>query len=325
MRIPRYLYLTITRECNLRCQQCHFWTYKDPPDRLQIDELKYVIDQFCELNPDGIVVFNGAETTMRKDEFFELSRYVRSKGMISTCVTNGYNYDEAACEQMILEGPRYITVSLDSHIPEVHNRLRGRGDVFEKTVGTIKGLVKFRNKYPEQKVEITVIAIIFDENIESLGEYIEFVRSLNVDGVLFQMMSPTFVTTNKEDKFFTNHFFKDKERAKTILEELFLKYKDDHFVFLRGNDIEWFKAYIDNPEFLTEPACDSHNKNVFVELTGDVVLCAHMRNFNDGLCIGNVREKRLREILDSDISNKMKLLMEQCHRNCGLLACHKKD
>jgi radical SAM protein with 4Fe4S-binding SPASM domain len=325
MRTPRYLYLTITRECNLRCQQCHFWAYKDPPDRLSIEELKGVIDQFCELNPEGIVVFSGAETTVRKEEFFELSRYVSSKGMIATCVTNGYDFDEASCERMILEGPRFITVSLDSHIPEVHNRLRGKKDVFERAVKTIERLVKYRDKYPFKRAGITVIAIIYNENIESLFDYIEFVRSFGVNGVLFQILSPTFARVGEEDKFFKNHFFRDKERAKDLLDRLYRRYRDDPFVNLKRDDIEWFKAYIDNPEFLTEPFCDSHNKNIFIELTGDVVLCAHMRNLNNGRSIGNIRTQRLVDILKSDEADRMRTIMERCRKNCGLLACHRKE
>lgn len=325
MATPRYLYLTITRECNLRCQQCHFWTYKDPEEKLTVDEYKDVIDQFKEINPDGIVVINGGEPTIHREEFFEISRYIRKKGFLSTCVTNGYDFDEETCHRMIEEGPTYITVSLDSHIPEIHNRLRGKKDAFEKTVTTIKRLVKYNLDIPDSKTEITVTTIIFDENIDSLFEYIEFVRSLGIRGVLFQMMSPTFANVSKEDRFFSEHFFKDKKKAIELIDALYKRYKDDPFVFLSENDVIWFKNYIENPDFTGEPVCDSHNKNIFLELYGDIVLCAHMRSFNNGNPVGNIRKERLVDILNSDVAKKMRSIMERCRRNCGLLACHKRE
>lgn len=325
MSLPRYLYLTITRECNLRCQQCHFWTYKDPEDKLSVSEFKDVIDQFCEINPNGIVVINGGEPTIHREEFFEISRYIREKGLKSACVTNGYNFDYETCKRLITEGPTYITVSLDSHLPDIHNRLRGREDAFEKTLDTIKRLVGINKRISDSTTEITVTTIIFDKNIRYLSEYIEFVRSLDVRGVLFQIINPTFARVSKEDKFFDEHFFKDTEEAIKLTKSVYEKYRDDPFVFLSKSDVEWFVSYIKNPEFIGEAVCDSHNRNIFLELTGDIVLCAHMRNFNNGNAIGNVRRERLREILSSNIAQKMRDIMSKCRKNCGLLACHKKE
>ncbi len=325
MSLPRYLYLTITRECNLRCQQCHFWTYKDPEDKLSIGEFKDVIDQFCELNPNGIVVINGGEPTIHRDEFFEISRYIREKRLKSACVTNGYRFDDETSGRLITDGPTYITVSLDSHLPDIHNRLRGREDAFEKTLDTIKKLVSINKLSSDSTTEITVTTIIFDENIRYLSEYIEFVRSLGVRGVLFQIINPTFAMVSKEDRFFNEHFFREKEEAIQQIESVYEKYKNDPFVFLSRSDVEWFVSYIRNPEFTGEAVCDSHNKNIFLELTGDIVLCAHMRNFNNGNAIGNVRREKLKDILNSDIAEKMRSIMAKCRKNCGLLTCHKKE
>ncbi len=325
MRVPRYLYLTITRECNLRCQQCHFWTYKDPSDRLTIDEMRDAIDQFGDLNREGIVVINGGEPTIHREEFFEICSYLNSKRLKSACVTNGYDFDDNTCKRLVADGPTYITVSLDSHIPEIHNKLRGMPDAFAKTLNTIKNLVRYKNEYPGSKTEITVSTIIFDENILYLFDYIEFVRSLKVNGVLFQMINPTFARVSKEDRFFSEHFFKNKEEAIKIIESIYQRYKDDPFVFLSHSDVEWFENYIHNPDFIGEAICDSHNKNIFLELSGDVVLCAHMRNFNNGEALGNIRQKRIREILVSEVANRMRDIMSRCRKNCGLLACHKRE
>ncbi|MGC8928259.1 MAG: radical SAM protein [Myxococcota bacterium] len=325
MGVPRYLYLTITRECNLRCQQCHFWTYKDPIDRLSISEYLNVIDQFYEINPEGIVVINGGEPTIHREEFFEITNYIKRLNMRSACVTNGYNFEDDICRRMIKEGPTYLTISLDSHIPEIHNRLRGREDAFDKTISTIKRLVYYLNGQNASTLELTVTTIIFDENIKYLPQYIEFIRGIGVRGVLFQIINPTFARISKEDKFFNEHFFKNKSEAITHIKMVYEKYKNDSFVFLSESEVNWICSYIENPDFLSEPVCDSHNKNIFLELTGDIVLCAHMRNFNNGAAIGNIREKRLKDILNSDIAQKMRGIMERCRKNCGLLACHKKD
>jgi hypothetical protein len=56
-----------------------------------------------------------------------------------------------------------------------------------------------------------------------------------------------------------------------------------------------------------------------------VVLCAHMRNLNNGRSIGNIRTQRLVDILKSDEADRMRTIMEMCRKNCGLLACHRKE
>ncbi len=38
MEIPKRLFLEITTECNLRCQLCKLWQFKDPPNRLNLME-----------------------------------------------------------------------------------------------------------------------------------------------------------------------------------------------------------------------------------------------------------------------------------------------
>ncbi len=325
MRVPEFLYLTITRECNLRCRQCYFWTYKDPEDKLNINEFKNIIDQFCEINPSPVVVINGGEPTIHRDEFFEISQYLRSKTITSTCVTNGYAFDDYMVENMIDVGPRYITVSLDSHIREIHNFLRGTSDAFDSTVDTIKRLIKMRNSKKDFISEITVSTIIFDENVEYLPDYIEFVRGLGVNAVLFQILSPTFANVSKTDKFFSEHFFKNNAiKAIETIFNVYEKYKNDPFVQLSRSDVEWYKMYIENPDFVASPVCDSHNRNIFLELCGDIVLCAHMRNFNNGRSIGNIREKRLKDIINSESAQKMREIMSRCRKNCALLACHRK-
>lgn len=325
MRVPEYLYLTITRECNLRCRQCHFWAYTDPPDRLSLSEFKDVIDQFYKINRSGIVVINGGEPTIHREEFFEISKYLREMNIVSTCVTNGYGFDDLMISEMIRIGPRYITVSLDSHLEDIHNRLRGLSDAFVSTVETIKRLVEYRKGSKDSMVGITVSSIIFDENVEYLPQYIEFVRGFGVDGVLFQILNPTFANVAKSDTFFSEHFFKNnKERAIESIVRVYERYRDDPFVHISKSDMEWFRMYISNPEFISDAVCDSHNRNIFLELCGDIVLCAHMRNFNNGQAIGNIRNMCLRDIIISPSADRMRDIMSRCRKNCGLLACHKK-
>lgn len=61
----------------------------------------------------------------------------RRLGLVTTLHTNGTLLTEPTVE-FLAKLPRHLQVSLDSHLPEVHDRIRGMPGAWEKAVAGIK-------------------------------------------------------------------------------------------------------------------------------------------------------------------------------------------
>lgn len=325
--IPRYLFIETTTECNLRCRQCHMWMSREPEGTLTTAEKEGLVRQFHGLNPEGVVVLTGGETMHKEPEFFTLTELCRKLGLSSAANTNASYIHPGNYETVLRCGPKYLVVSLDSHIPAIHNYIRGKKGSWEHVTDTLKALVKFREQHcPELNTRIITNTILLDDNILHWPEYIRFAREeLGIDGVMFQPLSRTFWNQGKGDPFFDKHFFRNKAETIAVIDAVIQMYGKDSFVLTSENDLEWMKLYVQQPDFIGEQVCGSHERNIMVDQAGDVQLCFSMRGLMNGNPLGNVRHFSLAELWNSTMAGEAREVMASCRKNCGMLNCHRKE
>ena len=68
---------------------------------------------------------------------------------------------------MILEGPHEISVSLNSHRPDLHEATRGVKGAFNKAVKALRLLIEARDRLGAD-TQIYAMGLIFDENFREL-------------------------------------------------------------------------------------------------------------------------------------------------------------
>ncbi len=323
---PKYLYLEITSECNFRCKQCHLWMSKEGKDGLSTEEKLNIIRQFHRMNNQGIVSFTGGETMTKLDEFFALSSLCRSLGLISFANTNASYITNNLLDKILTEGPQHLIISLDSHRSEIHDYIRGVKGSHAQIIASIRSLVELRRKkYKGINTKIGIMSIIFDKNIYLLKDFINFAKSLEVDGVVFQVLNKTFNNQDPKDSFFTEHFLNDKEKCKSHIDEISKEFGDDPFVYTKKMDWDFIKLYIDNPNSSSEQVCNSHEKNIMVDMYGNIQLCFNMRQLNNGNFLGNTRNNDLKNIWPSQDARTVRNKMSTCRASCGMMVCHKKE
>jgi MoaA/NifB/PqqE/SkfB family radical SAM enzyme len=144
---PRFLFIHAASECNLSCLHCLFWRShtKDDPNRLSVEKIADIIGEFSELSPQGKVVICGGEPMLEYDRYMGICQAARSVGLRVFTATNGYpiHYAKRAAD-LLLNGPHEITVSLDSHDSQIHDRIRNRPGSFDTAVRAIRLLVEAR-------------------------------------------------------------------------------------------------------------------------------------------------------------------------------------
>ncbi len=154
---PTDAIIAVTYRCDARCEMCNIWQLK-PQEFLAVDDYAGVPSSLRDIN------ISGGEAFMRSD-IVDIVRVIHNKCPEARIVisTNGFRTDAilAAMETLRKDIPGIgIGVSLDG-IGEVHDRIRGIPNAFEKAMKTLRGL---------REREFTNIRIGFTAMNENVGE-----------------------------------------------------------------------------------------------------------------------------------------------------------
>ena len=298
------------------------WHLTDGKSSLQTEEKLSIIREFAELNPGGEVVLTGGEPFLKEDEVFKLFDLCRSLGLTSSVNTNGIDVSRLE-RRIISSGPTYLVISMDSHVPEVHDFHRGTPGGFEAANTLISRLRAQRGIPRLDQTELIINAVITKLNIQSLTKTLRFFEDLGVDGVTLQMLSPTFHRIGRYDKFFENYFFDDKPAAINCLQQIIEEYDSYSLMRTTPSDLFWMQKYIIDPLHTAHPICNSHERNIVIDHIGDARLCFNMSKIMSGKVLGNIRDQTLHELWHGKVSGTARLVMKDCSLSCGMLNCHR--
>jgi len=122
-----YLFLEVTRRCNLICVHCGSDCSPEPRDELPASTWMDILRQIAEDFPpkEVMVAVTGGEPLLKDgiiDIFFEIGR----RGFPFGMVTNGTLLDRDIAAMIVESGMGSVSLSLDG-LPEGNDSLRGRG------------------------------------------------------------------------------------------------------------------------------------------------------------------------------------------------------
>ena len=328
---PGFLFIETTTECNLRCKQCHMWMTQEPAGTLTTAEKVALVEELASWSSSATVVLTGGETMQKREEFYSIAAACRQRGLRVAANTNATLVEEDDVDRLLDHGPHYLVVSLDSHVRDVHDYIRGVPGTFDRVVDVLKRLTARKrarsvgSALPSgNDVAICTNLIVCDLNIAALPAYVSFVRDLGVDGVMFQALGRTFLLGTPADHFFERHFPRDVDGFDQIIEELIEMRRAGAPILTTETDLRWMKLYARSPDFIGEQVCGSHERNMMVDMRGDVQLCFSMRGLLGGKALGNVRQSSLRALWEGEAASRARDVMSACRQNCGMLNCHRK-
>ena len=132
--------------CNLNCAFCYIKQRKEQAEQaiLKPQDYSKFIKDIHKQKEIGIICIQGYEPLL--PESFDYSRTILKTGLeIDTpvsLITNGVHLGQHARELSTLQ-PAKILVSLDSHLPDAHDRQRGKTGAFGATVDSIQQALEF--------------------------------------------------------------------------------------------------------------------------------------------------------------------------------------
>lgn len=145
-----YLFLEITRNCNLTCKHCGSDCSSSKEfNALTTDSwVKIIEDIASSFTPKPAIVLTGGEPLLHP-EFKRIIDKLCELNFRWGIVTNGYELDDGTLKTMLSYDIHSITISLDGK-EKNHNWLRGKHDSYSKAIQTIYAISK--SKIPQRDV-----------------------------------------------------------------------------------------------------------------------------------------------------------------------------
>lgn len=171
----RYLFLEITRRCNLACRHCGSDCDREAlPGELSTDEWLGVIDQVArDFDRSSLaVVLTGGEPLCHP-ELGRLLERLHGHGLAWGLVTNGWGLTPKNLERLRSSGMASITVSLDG-LESSHDWLRGRAGSFYRALAGLRSLTQAPPPF------LDVVTCVHPGNLAELGAVQELLRDVGV-------------------------------------------------------------------------------------------------------------------------------------------------
>jgi len=168
---PLRMDLAITFKCQNNCVHCYAGGPHET-DELNTEQWKTVIDKLHDIGV-FIITFTGGEPTLR-DDLPDLLQYAQNKGIVTGLVTNGRKLkSKEYAETLEKAGLDFAQVTLESHKPEIHDKMTKTKGSWKETVQGIKNTVS-------TSVYVTTNSTLSTYNASDFLETLDFIKGLGV-------------------------------------------------------------------------------------------------------------------------------------------------
>ncbi|MCW4045621.1 MAG: radical SAM protein [Candidatus Bathyarchaeota archaeon] len=168
---PLRMDLALTFKCPNNCVHCYAGGPHETAE-LTTTQWREVIDRLSEI---GVftVTFTGGEPTLRED-LPELLQYAQSKGMVTGLITNGRKLkDKAYVQALETAGLDFVQITLESHLPKIHDLVTAAEGSWKETVTGIKNSVK-------SQIYVTTNTTLNKHNAPDFLRTVDYLKELGV-------------------------------------------------------------------------------------------------------------------------------------------------
>ncbi len=299
---PMMVSINPTNRCNVKCVMCDCWLEKQ--DYISDQHiLSFLQELRAWIGPNFFVQIAGGEPLVFKG-IFDIFRFCAENGIICKISTNGYGLNPSVCDQIIESGLKYLSVSLDSHIPEVHDRYRGLEGTYAKAM---QGL-----RYLRQHSQMTlgISAILMKENIYHIKDFTNFLLDLSdIDRILFQPIRDYDNPIEKWKEY--QYWITDEQALDEGMDFLIEKKMNNAKILNQISDFEMFRNYFKDPySIVNTRECYIGYEQLFIDDKGDIRMCQAYD------VIGNIKDSSIREVWHAKQTKELRQTMVGCDLPC---------
>lgn len=171
---PYRMDLALTYRCNNDCPHCYNARPRSYPE-MPTEAWKAVLDRLWQIGVPH-VCFTGGEPTLRED-LPDLIRHAQSVGQISGLLTNGRRLaDPRYVNRLVEAGLDHVQITLESHDPEIHERMVACRGAWQQTVEGIRNALAAR-------LYVMTNTTLLASNAPTIADTVRFLADLGVPTV----------------------------------------------------------------------------------------------------------------------------------------------
>lgn len=171
---PYRMDLAITYRCNNACAHCYNARARSFPEK----DTRFwceVLDKLWEIGIPHIV-FTGGEPTLR-DDLPQLIAHAEKNGQITGINTNGRRLgDPFFLEQLLKAGLDHVQITLESHLPHIHDKMVLHKGAWHETVAGLKSALA-------TPLFVMTNTTLLKDNAPFLSDTLDFLAELGVPTV----------------------------------------------------------------------------------------------------------------------------------------------
>ncbi|MEQ1798142.1 MAG: radical SAM protein [Lacibacter sp.] len=122
----------ITKKCGFQCEHCYEWEHLNQAETLLKDDLVAIVKRFYQAGVSQVQLTGGEPLNRFKDLLFLLQE--SPDGIDYWLYTTGYSLTYEKAKALKQNGLTGITISLDHHLADNHDRFRGVKNAYNKAL-----------------------------------------------------------------------------------------------------------------------------------------------------------------------------------------------
>ena len=261
-KVVRKAEFGVTFDCQCDCGKCSSERMKNPKgNKLTLEEIKQTAEEIISLGAIQ-VNFTGGEPLLEKD-LVRIIKYFKPYKTIITINTNGVLLNEKKIDELEKARVDIIKISIDSPLPQEHDKSRGYKGCFESAVSALRYLKKKKNILGQ------ISTVCVKENLNSfrIWKLIAMAKEYNA---LLGLTIPTV-----SGRWSGNENILIGDREKDILGEI----------------IKFPQVIRDTDEGYLRSNCPASSEEFYLTCYGDIIPCPLIQ-----IAFGNVRQETVKAI-----------------------------
>ncbi|MEY8211140.1 MAG: radical SAM protein [Gammaproteobacteria bacterium] len=306
-KYPKVIQLPITYNCNSRCVMCNIWRM-DHSNEASVEEFARFLQDDIFKNVEAVGI-NGGEPSLVKnlpdyaDEILKLpslkSLNVISHGFGTKPLIRSLERIYQSCKDKGVSF--HVAISLDG-VGDIHNIVRGRKKLFEKTEATIDEIIENQSKYCDgYDIGCTVVA----QNIDYLIELDTYAKSKNYNIKYRLGIDNKRIESDKLRDQYSVIYSPLRQSAKEFFHYQISQAKDIVACFKYFAIFSWLNS--ERPKRLL--GCAWKDEGVTLDSRGELYYCAVASD-----SIGSLRKDKGESVFfdDSNINYRKSIIRDSC-------------
>ncbi|MFQ5647134.1 MAG: radical SAM protein, partial [bacterium] len=304
-----YLVINPFLGCNANCPTCE---YRQELHRksgrgklLSLEDWKMALSQASALGAEQLII-SGGEPTLYK-QLPELVRLGREKGFYVCLKSNGGVITAELAEELMEAGLNRVSISLYSHIPEIHDRMKARQGIWRQACNALNIFSDLKKERPD--FFLTTQTFISRENYQNFDELIGFHYRLGSEHLGISYLEGDYVKKEHLLTIDQIHYFRERvipeairfgQKLEPIIREDFIR-KLENLYHPEITSLYNFSRGL----YHKKGGCEKPQSFAIILANGDVHPC-NMVEYSHEPVIGNLFKKSFAEIYGSEAWNRFR-------------------